>query len=143
MTAKKKVTHIIDLDADPRVRNWRWGVWEHTKGGQLEFDPTKIALYLVEEQKKGKIVGNNLLEKLRGMTVYNDNLLEFFLHHPHLVPEEWRGKNIFFWGTIFTMIGKPFVHCLVCESCGDLWSLHGYLDDPFGPNDHAIVLASS
>src|SRR3989344_3296480 len=65
--------HIVDLDADPMIPN-DWKVEEHIKGGQFEFAPAKVALYLDEAQEKGGvIVGNKLRKKLKGRRVYNAN----------------------------------------------------------------------
>lgn len=93
--------HIIDLDADPFLPN-DWKVVEHIKGGQFEFDPGKIRLHLDEAQQNGGvIVGNKLRKKLKGTTVFNANLLDFYLAHPNLIPEDWKGRTVFFWGTIY------------------------------------------
>lgn len=27
--------------------------------------------------------------------------MDFYLANPHLIPEEWKGKAVFFWGTIY------------------------------------------
>lgn len=104
--------HVIDFDADPFVPKG-WGVSEHTKGGKLEFDPSKVTLYLDEEQQNvGTIVGAKLREKLKGKAVFNANLLEFYLKNPHLIPDEWKDKNVFFWGTIYSN-----AWCILCVRC--------------------------
>ncbi|MFA5359025.1 MAG: hypothetical protein WC310_04390 [Patescibacteria group bacterium] len=96
-----KVKHIVDLDIDPFVPDY-WEVVEHIKGGQFTFDPTKVVLYLDEVQKEaGVIVGNQLREKIKDRSAYNANLLDFYLKNPHLIPKEWKGKTVFFWGTIY------------------------------------------
>ncbi len=93
--------HLIDLDSDPMVPKGL-ELEEHRKGGQFEFDPTKIVLRLDEGQKDGRIIkGHELRKKLANQPVFNANLLDFLLAHPNLIPEEWKGKAIFFWGTIY------------------------------------------
>ena len=59
-----------------------------------------MALYLVDEQKNGCIIGNELRKKLRDKPVLNANVLDHLLAHPETIPEEWKGEYIFFWGTI-------------------------------------------
>ena len=95
------VKHVIDLNADPFVPK-DWKVESHKKGGELEFDLTKIQLYLSKTQQGGKCIeGNKLKKELESQKVYNANLLDYLLAHPELIPEEWKGKCIFFWGTIY------------------------------------------
>lgn len=96
--------HVINCDIVPLVPNG-WKVVQHVKGGQLEWNPADVELYLDESQKEGKsIKGNKLrqrLAKLIGKRVMNANILDFLLDHPELIPEEWKGKAIFFWGTVY------------------------------------------
>jgi hypothetical protein len=55
-----------------------------------------------EPQKKGKrIDGNKLRKELKGKPIYNANLLDYLLANYHLIPEEWKSKYVFFWGTIY------------------------------------------
>lgn len=115
--------HIIDLDADPMVPN-RWEVVEHRKGGQFEFNPDNIGLYLDEEQKSGKrIVGNKLRKKLANQPLFNANLLDFYLAHINLIPEDWKGKAVFFWATIYRLSdGDLCVRCLFWVGGGWRWN---------------------
>jgi len=93
--------YLVDLDADPFLPEG-WKVESHLKGGQFKFDPTKVRLHLDEEQLNGKwINGTKLHLKLKALPIYNANLLDFYLKNPHLIPEEWKGKFIYFWGTIY------------------------------------------
>ena len=134
--------HIVDLDADPFVPDG-WKVVEHTKGGKFEFDPRKIQLYLDEEQQDGRlIVGNKLREKLKGKAVFNANLLDFYLKNPQLIPEEWKGKVVFFWGTIYRgSDGYLYVRCLYWDDSSWGWSYY-WLDSGFHGPDPAAVSAS-
>ncbi|MBU1014925.1 hypothetical protein KKI17_00595 [Patescibacteria group bacterium] len=99
--------HIIDLDVDPFVPNG-WTIEEHIKGGQLEWDPTKLSFYLSEgQQHGGHVQGDKLREELKGKLAYNANLLDDFLAHPELIPEDLKGKRVFFWGTIYRHPSGP------------------------------------
>ncbi len=140
--------HIVDLDADPFVPEG-WKVEEHIKGGQFEFDPSKVVLHLDDEQKGGLIEGSKLCKKLKGQLAYNANLLEFYLAHPHLIPEEWKGKGkgevklIFFWGTIYRdSDGYLCVRHLVWSRGRWIWH-YGWLHDSFNFFTPAAVSASS
>ncbi len=91
--------------------------------GQLEFDAKKIALHLDKGQKDGKVIeGNKLRNKLKDVPVYGAQLLDFYLANPHLIPEEWKGKAVFFWGTIYRRAdGRLFVRCLCWSGAGWGW----------------------
>lgn len=82
METKEGVKNIIDCDADPFVPEG-WTVEEHQKGGQFEWDPAQINLDLA--------VGADL----------NANVLDSLLAHKKCIPEEYKGKYIFFRGTTY------------------------------------------
>ncbi len=112
--------HLIDLDADPFVPN-DWKVEEHQKGCQFEWDAAKVSLYLSKKQQRGVTEGNKLREELKGQPVYNANLLDYLLKNPHLIPEEWKSRHVFFWGTVYRgRDGSLYVRYLCWSS--DWWS---------------------
>ncbi len=139
-TAQIVVTkHIIDCDVDPFVLDG-WTVENHIKGGQFEWDSSQVELYLDKGQQNGKnIVGNNLRQKLSGKKVMNACVLDFLLAHPELIPEEWKGKCVFFWGTIFRRsAGRLYVRYLYWRGGRWHWHCH-WLGDVFhGPNPAAL-----
>ena len=94
---------VVDLDANPFVPDG-WSVEEHQKGGQFAFDPAKLGLHLSKKQEgDGRIEGNKLREELKAQPVVNANLLDWLYRkeNQHLIPDEWKGKAVFFWGTIY------------------------------------------
>jgi hypothetical protein len=96
-----EVVFTVDLEADPFVPDG-WEVVEHQKGGQIEWDPTKVFLYLSPNQQDGKVIKGELLRaELTGKPVFNVNMLDFLLANPTLIPDSWKGKAVFFWGTIY------------------------------------------
>lgn len=108
----KFVKNIIDLDADPFTPDG-WSVVEHRKGGQLEWNPENVKLHLSSNQQEGKrIVGKKLRTELKDQPVFNANLLDYLLKNPHLIPEEWKGKVVFFWGTVYRFSGGSL--CVRC-----------------------------
>ncbi len=129
----KPIDLVVDLDADPFVPEG-WSVVSHTKGGQWKYDATKVSLYLSEGQKDGKwIVGTKLQEELKAQPTANANLLEFYLAHPHLIPEDWKGKYTFFRGTSYRRAdGSLCVRYLFWVGArwawGCLWLGHDWYD---------------
>jgi len=122
--------HLIDCDSAPFVPNG-WSVEEHKKGGFL-FDPAKISLYLSKKQKKGSIGGHDLRKDLSDKPVMNANILDYLLAHPELIPEEWKGKYIFFWGTIYRSSGG-ILSVRYLRWDGSEWGWYYYwLDNDFG-----------
>lgn len=95
----------IDFDANPFTPKG-WSVETHRKGGQWTFDPSKVKLHCADGQKNGKCLkGTVLREELEKLECYNANLLDFYLARPDLIPENWKGKAVFFWGTIYRHAG--------------------------------------
>jgi hypothetical protein len=113
--------HLIDCDANPFVPEG-WKVEQHRKGGQLEWNPERIALYLSKGQQDGKYIGGHKLRKeLEDKPVLNACVLDYLLAHPDLIPESWKGKVVFFWGTIYRSAdGGLYVRCLYWD--GGRWS---------------------
>jgi hypothetical protein len=133
--------HVIDCDANPLVPNG-WKVEEHQKGGQYKWDATKVSLWLADGQKDGEWLGGNKLRKeLKGKPVYNANVLDYLLANPHLIPEEWKGKYVFFWGTVYrSSSGSLYVRCLFWRD--GRWDWHYFwLDYGWSDNRPAAVPA--
>lgn len=105
--------HLIDCDAAPRPSIGR-KVEKHIKGGQLEWSPARVKLYLAKSQKPGKLVeGNKLRKELEGQKVLNGKVLDYLLAHPELIPDEWKGNRVCFWGTVYRdIVGRRYIDCL-------------------------------
>lgn len=133
---------VIDCNADPFVPDG-WSVEEHQKGGTFKWNAANVALYLSEDQKNSKwIKGNKLRKALVGKPVLNANVLDYLLTHPHLIPEEWKSKAVFFWGTIYrSRGGHPHVRYLLWYI--DRWDCHAeWIDLEWHDHDPAALLAS-
>lgn len=132
------IKHIIDMDADPYIPEG-WKVESHKKQGQLEWDPANVQLYLSELQRGDKwITGDELSKELEAQPVFNANMLDYLLAHLELIPKEWKGRCVFFKGTIY----YDFHGCLCfrylyfCRS----WHWRYYwLGRGFGSNDPVAV----
>ena len=90
----------VDLDANPRCPAG-WSVVEHRKGGKIH--PAMIVGLYRSQQQLGRkrIVGSELRKELADKPVLNANLLDFYLANPDQIPGHWKGKRVFFWGTIY------------------------------------------
>jgi hypothetical protein len=130
---------IVDLDIDPRTPEG-WSIEEHKKGGQFKYDPTKVELYLDEDQKNGSnIEGNKLRKNLANQNVFNANLLDFLLKNPQLIPESWKGNAIFFWGTVYRdAVGNLCICCLYWDGLRWRWN-YSCLDSRWGCGDPTAV----
>ena len=104
----------IDTTQTPNIPYNGWTIESNDISLGKKFDPTKITLYLDDEQKDGKhIEGNKLREKLKGKPVLNATVLDWLLEHPEYIPEDWKGKYVYFWGTIYSSPhGDRYVLCL-------------------------------
>ena len=142
--------NIIDCDARPLDP---WGLTfpvapesDQLPGrvrGQFVFDPTKIKLHLSSNQQGGQYVkGDTLKVELANEPVLPANVLDFCLANPHLIPKVWKGKAVFFWGTIYRdSRGFLFVRYLYFRGGG--WC-SGYcrLDDDWSGVNPAALRAS-
>lgn len=143
--APESSSRLIDCDARPFVPDG----WSSKKedqlrgavGGKLVWGKTKTKLFLAEKQKKGVVSGNDLRKELEGKPVLKANVLDYLLAHPELIPEEWKGKMVFFWGTIYRVSdGCLCVRYLFCV--GDRWDWDcRWLDDDWDSSDPAAVQA--
>ena len=131
-----KVVHTINCDADP-FTPVGWIVEEHRRSGQQEWDPKKIKLHLDEAQKNGMIKGDELRKHLNGLPILNANVLDYLLTNPHLIPKDWEGKCVAFWGTIYRDSGDGRLHVRYLYWNSRRWSsLSNWLDvdwDYLGP----------
>jgi len=125
----KPIEHLIDCDVNPFIPNG-WAVEEHKKGGMFKFNPEKISLYLSKKQKKEIIGGYDLRKELADKPVMNANVLDYLLAHPELIPEEWKGKYIFFWGTIYRdSDGRLYVRYLCWYGSKWCWDYNCLVSD--------------
>lgn len=136
--------HIIDCDSQPSVPQG-WSIEEHRSVGKFEWSPEKVSLYLSEYQKNSDISGHDLRKELADKPVLNACVLDYLLDNTHLIPEEWKGKIIFFWGTIYRHLnGELCVRYLYryIEGAEEGFDDNDYpLDnDDWSDNDHAVCL---
>jgi hypothetical protein len=133
--------HLINCDANPYLPNG-WKVEEHKQGGQLEWNPTRVKLYLSKDQRPGKsIVGNKLRKELANQSVLNACVLDYLLANPTLIPEDWKGKFTFFWGTIYRdSDGDLCVRYLYWFGSGWYW-FYDWLDSNFYDSSPAAISA--
>jgi len=132
----------IDCDADPFCPS-EWKVEEHKKSGKVKWTRELVQLYLSENQKSGKCIqGHELRKELASKPVLNACVLDFLLAHPHLIPEEWKGKAVFFWGTIYrNSAGRLYVRFLYWR--GGRWHWHyNWLGHDFHARRPAALSAS-
>lgn len=86
--------HIIDCNADPFVPEG-YQVVRHDRRGQIDWGPTQ------DQERYGR--------RLLLPPMWNANVLDFLLAHPHLIPATWGkrtllqpfGRNIMFAGTLY------------------------------------------
>ena len=75
------------------------------------------------------------------MPVLNANVLDYLLAHRELIPEEWKGNAIFFWGPIYRLSGGDLcVRCLYWDDDAWHWG-YCWLDDGWGGYYPAAVCA--
>lgn len=131
----------INTNKLPKIPYLYWTIEEHTKGGKVDLKD--MALHLEPEQEKGYLTGTVLRERLKGQKPLNACVLDYLEAHPEKTPEEWKGKYIFFWGTIFRgSSGGLFVRYW-CWSEGRWQSYFSWLGYGWDGNYPSAVLRKS
>ena len=126
----------VDCDVAPFVPEG-WTVVENRQCGKVR--PDDADLYVSEEQKNGPVSGNELQKKLADLPVLNAVMLDWYLAHPERIPEAWRGKVVFFWGTIYLRApGLLYVRCLYWSGSRCIWGC-GWLGHDFCSGHPAAV----
>jgi hypothetical protein len=134
--------HLIDCDATLLIPDG-WTVVEHRKGGQWKWDPREVQLHLATRQQQGKVIqGRDLRKELKDKPVFSVNVLNYLRAHPELIPDDWKGKAVFFWGTIYRDRGGDlYVRYLYWDGDRWGWDCH-WLDYGWSSDDPAAVRAS-
>lgn len=136
----EETKHIIDCSKLPSCPEG-WQILPDSEQlqnrftGKLTWDPTKVLLHLDQGQKDGKVIrGHELkkeLAKLPCHTILPVHVGYYLLKHQALIPEEWKGKAICFWGTIHRYSdGRLCVYCLYWYGGGWDWGYY-WLDYDF------------
>ncbi len=74
----------------------------HKKEGIVQLDLSKAELYISEKQKTAAGASfSEVYEEVKDTNVWSASFLQYLLKYPKLIPETWKGKEIFFWGTIY------------------------------------------
>lgn len=143
-TGRKQESHIIDCDAPAKIpEGYDWTIEEHKKGGKITWDSSKVSLYLSEEQKDEYITGYKLRKELKEQIVLNVNVLDFLLKHTELIPEDWKNKHIYFWGTIYHDSEGDLCVRSLCFG-GGKWNWgYDWLDSRWSNDNPAAVLVST
>jgi len=120
-----------------------WLVEEHIDHGKIDIAKIKIDLHLEPEQQGNYLTGNTLRERLKDKPVLNACVLDYLLEHQELIPNEWKGRFVFFWGTTYrSSDGSLYVRYLYYWN-DRRWGWNDYwLDNYFYDNGPAVISAS-
>lgn len=140
-------SHVIDCSVQPMIPDG-WEIRPEDQiasrfQGELLWSPDKIRLHLDPgHEGDAYLKGEGLKKKLEGQPVLPANVLDYLLAHPALIPSDWKGKCVFFWGTVYRRAdGGACVRCLFCGN--RLWDSNAYwLDGGWDRRDPAAVSAS-
>lgn len=125
-------------------------VEKHTdRKDKVTIDVSKIKL--VTELRSGEtyVHGHENRKRLDAkvtsgeiQTLLDARVMEELLAKPELIPDEWKGKMVFFWGTIFWSGGGLCVACLRWDDGRWVASFY-WLDTYVDSSTPAAVLASA
>lgn len=137
-----QIKYIIDGDSDPHFPpNPPSGlkVHLHQKNGKLNWHHDVIGYDHDEPRSRAMNFkyGDEVLARFEGNNLPNASAVTFYLKHPWLIPEEWKGQIIYFFGTIYIdSEGKLYAWRLEWHSDKNVWSatLTCYALQFFSPN---------
>ena len=135
-------SHIINLEKPPYIPYPNWTIESHIGKGKWKWNPKEVELYLSEKQKTGYVIGHDLRKKLENKPVLNANVLDYLYENQELIPEDWKNKYVYFWGTIYRYSdGDLRVRCLYFH--GGVWDRnYNWLGNGWGGDDPAALLAN-
>ena len=112
--------HIIDTNPYPFIQEGL-GIYSHVGSGDYVWDKNASGdhLHFSEEQiLDARVLGADLLKGLVRVPVANARVLDWLIGHPHQIPIEiWKGKKIFFGGTLYEGANENlYVRYLDCTS---------------------------
>jgi hypothetical protein len=124
------IEHFIDCslpsqNPDLRKEQMKMTISTHCFKGILKWDRNaqKDALYQYVSPRDADMVKRELEDN--EVVVLPDNVLDYLLAHPRIIPDEWKGKYVCFWGTIYHDEGGCFyVRCLDWEKEAKKWGWH-------------------
>lgn len=132
------IENLIDCD-EQSFSHKDWKVVEHINGGLLKFNPIKVTLYLSENQNNKSIVGYDLRKEFENKPILNADVLDYLLAHTELIPNEWVGKEIYFWGTVYSLRGELCVRNLEWNYNHAFWG-HKCLSQDFNCLNYTAML---
>jgi hypothetical protein len=134
--------HYINLEKDPFIPSYLSSVESHIKGDKKwEWNQNEVELFLSDEQESNYQIGTELQKEIKNPL--NVNVLDYLLKHKELIPEEWKRKFVYFWGTIYRDSGGGLYVRYLCW-CGVGWGGGcGWLGFCWRSDGPAAVRASS
>jgi hypothetical protein len=122
---------------------WKLGnltIERHEDNGKVDL--SKLALHLEPEQKEDSYINGNLLaDRMKGKGL-NSAVLKYLLDNPKYIPEEWKGKYIYFWGTVYRSADGDLCVRYLCWSGGRWDWVYHWLDHVWNSGSPAAVSAS-
>ena len=112
----------IDCDAKPFPQYKFLTIEKHIGYGKLIWDASKIKLYILRSHSEGNNLDLAVEKEIEEKPILNATVMCWLLQHPDLIPAEWKGKSVVFWGTIFLEEdGRRYVMCLYWNNIIESW----------------------
>jgi hypothetical protein len=129
LTVRSERTYIIDTDLDPPLDRKGLVVERHEKSGLIRW-PIPAALPSRGRSDCGGFASSDIQGSIlrTGKQRLNAIVLDYLLKNADLIPNEWKGKYVVFWGTVYRDAEGLYVRCL--HWCEDGWSwFYSWLDE--------------
>ena len=135
---RKASSKTVRLDLPPKAEDCggsKLSIKHNSNKRPMKWNPEKVSLHLIKNQdNKHRLSVREVYEVVKNLPCYNANMLDFLLKKENqcLIPQSWKNKDVFFWGTIYS--------CYTAGGTGELlWVRHLECQDDIWQSDIACV----
>ncbi|MFH0814950.1 MAG: hypothetical protein V1902_02655 [Candidatus Falkowbacteria bacterium] len=125
-------------------KGWKIGEQDERALALTEIDLAAVQLKHMLKDREPYVGGEEKLTRLKvaGYVRLDAGVFETLWNNQHLIPERWKGKIVYFDGTVLVSPdGGRYVLCI--DGGGGQWSRDcGYLNHSFSGNNPSAVLAA-
>lgn len=119
-TRRSPLLEIQDLVSYWEIPNYSV-FWETNIQQPNEMDATSFKFF--DQQVSGRFDEKKIQRYLRGQKVLDVNSLIYFLKNQYLIPEKYKNKRIYFWGTIYALGEASYVLTIFWHKESEKWCL--------------------
>lgn len=148
---RNRLRYELDLEVRPRPGINRPLAWQNAMGGmaviertlgKLHLDGRQVRIHEVEPSATRWTKLRDVREALLERITPNEAICLFLMNHRRLIPQDFWGRNLIFFGSGWQLDGDASVICLFCSSRGTS-TFYCRLDDPWTKDYAALYIENA